>query len=137
MQPYALLIFSVMHAKLLQSCPTLCDPMNCSLPGSSVHGTLQARILEWVAMPSSKGSFQPVSLMFPALAGRYCTTCATWETLFNHSYAIFIFKKSTKLISLLSKEKKLKIFKSWETTFQTKLQIFCSYARANRISDNQ
>ena len=34
-----------------QSCPTLCNPMDCSLPGSSVHGILQARILEWVAMP--------------------------------------------------------------------------------------
>ena len=39
------------HAKSLQSCPTLCDPMDCRPPGSSVHGTLQARILEWVAMP--------------------------------------------------------------------------------------
>ena len=35
-----------------QSCPTLCDPMDCSLPGSSVHGSLQARILEWAACPS-------------------------------------------------------------------------------------
>ena len=34
----------------------LCDPMDCSLPGSSVHGILQARVLEWVAMPSSRGS---------------------------------------------------------------------------------
>ena len=42
-----------------QSCLTLCDPMDYSLPGSSVRGTLQARILEWVAMPSSKGSSQP------------------------------------------------------------------------------
>ena len=41
------------------SCPTLCDPMPYSLPGSSVHGILQARILEWVAMPSSRGSSQP------------------------------------------------------------------------------
>ena len=40
---------------LLQSCPTLCDPMDCSPPGSSVHGILQARILEWVAMSFSKG----------------------------------------------------------------------------------
>ena len=40
-----------------QSCPTLCDPMDCSLPGSSVHGILQARILERVAIPFSKGSF--------------------------------------------------------------------------------
>ena len=42
-----------------QSCLTLCNPMDCSLPGSSVHGILQARILEWVAMPFSTGSSQP------------------------------------------------------------------------------
>ena len=39
--------------KSLQSCPTLCDPTDCSPPGSSVQGILQARILEWAAMPSS------------------------------------------------------------------------------------
>ena len=39
-----------------QSCPTLCNPMDCSLPVSSVHGILQARILEWVAIPFSRGS---------------------------------------------------------------------------------
>ena len=42
-----------------QSCPTHCDPMDCSLPGSSVHGILQARILEWVAVPFSRESSQP------------------------------------------------------------------------------
>ena len=42
-----------------QSCLTLCNPMDCSPPGSSVHGILQARILEWVAMPSSRRSSQP------------------------------------------------------------------------------
>ena len=42
--------------KLHQSCLTLCSPADCSLPGSSVPGILQARILEWVAMPSSRGS---------------------------------------------------------------------------------
>ena len=47
------------HAKALQSCLILCDPMDYSLPGSSVHGIFQARMLEWVAMPSSRGSFQP------------------------------------------------------------------------------
>ena len=41
-------------AKLLQSCPTLCDPMNYSSPGFSVHRILQARILEWIAIPSSR-----------------------------------------------------------------------------------
>ena len=48
-----------MHAKSLQSCLTLCDPMDCIPPSSSVHGILQARILEWVAMLSSRGSSQP------------------------------------------------------------------------------
>ena len=42
-----------------QSCLTLCDPTDCSLPGSSIHGILQARILEWVAIPFSRGSSQP------------------------------------------------------------------------------
>ena len=45
--------------KVAQSYLTLCDPMNYSLSGSSVHGILQARILEWVAMPFSRGSSQP------------------------------------------------------------------------------
>ena len=42
-----------------QSCPSLCDPMDCSPPGSFVHGVLQARVLEWVAMPSSGGCSLP------------------------------------------------------------------------------
>ena len=49
----------VQCARLLQSCLTLCDPMNCSLPDSSAHEILQARILGWAAMPSSRGSSQP------------------------------------------------------------------------------
>ena len=55
-----------MCAKSLQSYLTLCSPMDCSLPGSHVHGILQARILEWVAMSSSRGSSQPKHL-FPNL----------------------------------------------------------------------
>ena len=46
-------------AKSLQSCLSLCDPMDCSLPGSPVQDISQARILEWVAMPSSRGSSRP------------------------------------------------------------------------------
>ena len=47
-----------MHAKSLSCVQLFCGPINCSLPGSYVHGILQARILEWVAMPSSRGSSQ-------------------------------------------------------------------------------
>ena len=44
-----------------QSCPTLCNPMDCSPPGSSVHGILQTGVLEWVAVPSARGSPSPGS----------------------------------------------------------------------------
>ena len=58
-----------------QSCLTLCDPMDCSPPGSSVHGFSQARILEWVAIPLSRGSSDPgMELTSPALAGGFFTT---------------------------------------------------------------
>ena len=50
---------SEVKVKVAQSCQTLCDPMDCSLPGSSVHRILQARILEWVAVLFSRGSLQP------------------------------------------------------------------------------
>ena len=43
--------------EVIQSCPTFCDPMDCSPPGSSIHGIFQARILEWVAISFSRGSF--------------------------------------------------------------------------------
>ena len=55
-----------MHAKSLQLCPTLCDPMDCSPPCFSVHVILQARILEWVAVPCFRGfpdpGIKPMSL---------------------------------------------------------------------------
>ena len=47
-----------LHAKLLQSCPTLCDPMDSSPPGSPIHGTLQASTLEWVAISFSLNHLQ-------------------------------------------------------------------------------
>ena len=66
-----------------QSCLTLCDPMDCSLPGSSVHVIFQARILEWVAMPSFRGSsyLRDQTRVSPELAGRFFTTITTWKAL--------------------------------------------------------
>ena len=52
--------------EVAQSCPTLCDPMDCSLPGSSVHGNFQARVLEWAATSFSKGSSWPRDPAFQA-----------------------------------------------------------------------
>ena len=72
-----------MHANLLQSCLTLCDPMDCSLPGSSGHGILQARILKWGARPPPGDLPHPgielVSLTSPALASEFFTTRTMWE----------------------------------------------------------
>ena len=51
--------FGVREVLVGQSCPTFCDPIDCSPPGSSVHVTSQARILEWVAIPFSRGSSPP------------------------------------------------------------------------------
>ena len=48
-------VLTLKVSEVAQSCPTLCDPMDCSPPGSSVHGILQARILEWVAISFTKG----------------------------------------------------------------------------------
>ena len=72
-----------MRAKSLQSCLTLCDPMEYSLPGSSVHGILQARVLEWVAMPSSRGSSQPRGWTQVSCIGRsgFFTASTTWEAV--------------------------------------------------------
>ena len=58
-----------------QSCPALCDPIDCSLPGSSVYGILQTRILEWVAIPFSRGSSPPRDwTQVSYIAGRFFTT---------------------------------------------------------------
>ena len=74
-----------MPAQSLQSCPTLCNPVDCSLPGSSVHGILQVRILEWVAISSSRGFSQPrdrirVSCISCIGKGLFITR-ATWQPM--------------------------------------------------------
>ena len=90
----SLVICLCIHAKSLESCPTLCDPMDYSLPVSSVHEILQIRVLEWVTVLSSRGSshtrMKPASCMSPALAGRFFITSATWEGLICLQYFLII-----------------------------------------------
>ena len=90
--PYAHKIFQncflFYHLKVKvksQSCPTLCDPVDCSPPGSSVHGILQARVLEWVAISFSRGSSRPRDqTQVSRIAGRRFNLWATKEALFYH-----------------------------------------------------
>ena len=69
-----------MKVKVTQLCPTLCNPMDCSPPGSSVHGILQAKTLEWVAIPFSRGSSWPRDwTQVSCIAGRFFISWATRE----------------------------------------------------------
>ena len=80
---------SALHAKSLQSCLTLCGPMNCSSPGSSVHGILQARILGWVAISFSRGIL-PIQGSNPNLL--HCRQTLDHQCLyigFPHFYVVF------------------------------------------------
>ena len=71
------------ESEVTQSCPV--DTVDCSLPGSSLHGILQARILEWVAIPFSRGSSQPrYRTLVSCIAGGFFTIWATWEALLKN-----------------------------------------------------
>ena len=75
-----LLFHGVCACSVMKSCLTLCDPMDCSPPGSSVRGILEARLLEWVAMPSSRGSSRPRNRTYVSRTGRQILYhCAAWE----------------------------------------------------------
>ena len=92
-----------MHVCLVaQSCLTLHDPMDCSLPGSSVHWISQARILEQIAISFSGESSQPrdetTFLTSPSLAGRFFTTSSTWEAQTHRSVQVQ-FSHSVQLLS--------------------------------------
>ena len=82
-----------MKVKVLvtQWCPTLCDPMDCSLPGSSVRGILQARILEWVAIFFSReSSWSRDQPLVSCIAGRFFTIWATREASAGWNRCIFL-----------------------------------------------
>ena len=61
------------ESEVVLSCPTPSDPKDCSLPGSSIHGILQARALEWVPLPSPGDLPNPGTEVSPGLAGGFCT----------------------------------------------------------------
>ena len=73
-----------------QSCPILCNPTDCSPPGSSVHGILQARILEWVTIPFSRGSSWPRDQTWVScITGRCFTVWATREAYIHTLFIVF------------------------------------------------
>ena len=87
---------SLCGACVLSDVQLFCDPLDGSPPGSSVHGILQARILEGVVISFSRDlpnpGIEPASLMFPALAGGFFTTSATWEAIYLCALATIYYK---------------------------------------------
>ena len=74
--------FNLSWSEVAQSCPTLCDPMDCSPPGSSVHGIFQARVLEWVAIAFSRGPSGPRDRApVSCITGRHFTVRAPGKPL--------------------------------------------------------
>ena len=89
------------ESEVVQSCLTLCDPMDCSLPGSSVRGIFQARVLEWVAVSFSRRSSQPRDrTQVSRIAGRRFTIWATREDS-SLSYMAFIMLRHVSSTPLL------------------------------------
>ena len=84
----AFYLFQGREGKVAESCPTLCDPMDCSLPGFSVHGIFQARVLKWVAISFSRGSSWPRDRTWVSrVVGKRFTHWATreaqeWNTMY-------------------------------------------------------
>ena len=106
-----------MHAHSLHSCPTLCNPMDCSPPGSSDHGILQARILDSVVMPSSWGYSQPrywtrVSCV-SCIVGRFFTTEPLGKPQFRHLQQQILTVKLKSISNLLY------AWITWKTHIQT------------------
>ena len=81
-------------SEVAQSCPTLCDPTDCSLPGSSVHGIFQARVLEWVAISFSRGSSWPRDRTWVSCIVGRCFTI--WATKVNRQGKIVFNRGSLK-----------------------------------------
>ena len=85
-----------------QSCLTLCSPTDCGPPGSSVHGILQARILEWVATPFSRGSSRPSGIKSRSLSGppRHITFCKVWlQEIMRNPETEAIYKIKSEMLS--------------------------------------
>ena len=115
-------------SEVAQSCPTLCYPMDCSLPGSSVHGIFQARVLEWVAIAFSRGSSSPRDwTRVSGIVGRRFTIWATRDWANSTVSKANVISSSQSLVPLepavsISKESR------WIPQFKQKEQTYLSPA---------
>ena len=120
-----------MKVLVAQSCLTFCDTMDCSSPGSSVHGILQVRILEWVAIPFHRGSSWPRDwTTISCVAGRFFTVLAsfnqTWKVFRHYFFMFFLFFLSSPLRTPITyRLGTLKFSHSWPTLYSLSLTLAC------------
>ena len=86
------------ESEVTQSCATPSDPMDCSLPGSSTHGTLQARVLEWVALPSRKNPARVPRGEARWGAGAPCNSRRFYHLRLTHPWPLWFFKHFVRLL---------------------------------------
>ena len=115
----------MLESLVVQPCLTLCDPMDCSPPGSSVHGIFQARVLEWVAIFFSRGSSQPRDRTWVShIVSRCFTDWATREVM--NIYFNFNFKLITNFFFFYYK---YVLWNVWSTLYW---KIICLELKFNR-----
>ena len=111
-----------------QLCTTLCNPMNCSPPGSFVLGILQARILEWVAMLSSRGSSRPRDwTRVSCIADRFFTIWATTHTHTHTQWNVTQPKKLMKSCHLRQHEYPRRYIAKWNKSKKDKYDMIFTY----------
>ena len=101
-----------------QSCLTLCNPMDCSQPGSSVHGILQGRILEWEAIPFSRGSSQARNWTQVSCTGRQITIWATREAHYYKLHSLSHMLKQLRLFQDDSEKLMIRESEKWKLVSQ-------------------
>ena len=127
-------------AKSLQSCPTLCDPMDCSPPGPSAHGFSRQKYWSGLPCPSPGNlpnpGIKPTCLKSPAVEGRFFTTSATWEANQGHRKEVILrWPPSSCLLDnlVIYGEENLRRKESWvtnkitHTLYEEHLKLFLTY----------
>ena len=123
------------RSEVTQSCPTLCSPVDCSLPGSSLHGILQVGILEWVSISFSRGSSQPRDrTRVSHIAGRCFNLWVTMEGSLNQwifSWSLFTVKIQRSLtVSAMSL---LPSWLPWGWTFWSHLHLVWNKGKSDSL----
>ena len=131
--PFLLFTVDMSVCICVQSCPTRCNPMDCRLPGSSVHGTSQAKILEWVAVTFSRGSSEPRDLthvscvscigrwaLYQLSPGRYVCTCLSQSFFLGKIIKILICRPAELALTFTcSQQLPNNILRSWNVRAMT------------------